>query len=226
MAQRGNSPSKRKQKVDVTIKEMLAAVRDVWFEVDGGRGMTELECEAVAFKLCAFQALPDHSTAQKYISNVIQANKKFLSWDDFNSIFSKGIFKEAIINKAQSLGSSAGLQDDGEKLGEKLSRSKRHNLQSQLREGAISTADQKVKLVRRPVLQTLGEIAKKSAPDGDFEPYDEFFNRMQGLVEEMIEDPCDLELDAFAKQLGFVPPVREKSKPVDKDYESEVPSSF
>lgn len=49
---------------------------------------------------------------------------------------------------------------------------------------------------------------------------------MQGLVEEMIEDPCDLELDAFAKQLGFVPPVHEKSKPVDNDYESEVPSSF
>ena len=139
------NPSKGKEKVEATISEMLAAVRDLWFELDDGRGVLELECNRVARKLCsAFQAFPDHSTAQKYIWNVIQAKKNLLSWDDFNSIFSKGIFKETLINKAQSLSKGAGPSNrDSEKLGEKLSRSKRNNLQEQLKEGMIMSADQK-----------------------------------------------------------------------------------
>ena len=56
----------------------------------------------MAFKLCTpqFSAFPDHSTAKKYIWETIQAKKDFLDWNDFNSLFSKGIFKDAIIGKA------------------------------------------------------------------------------------------------------------------------------
>ena len=71
MAEKKVTPAKQKKKEDVTIAEMLATVRDIWFELDKGRGVIELEIDAVAFKLCAFQAFPDHSTAQKYIWNVI-----------------------------------------------------------------------------------------------------------------------------------------------------------
>ena len=63
MAQQKITPRKNKKKADITISEMLSTVKDIWFEIDSGRGVDELECEAVAFKLCAFQAFPDHSTA-------------------------------------------------------------------------------------------------------------------------------------------------------------------
>ena len=70
----------------------------------------------------------------------------------------------------------------------------------------IHSADQKTKIVHRPLLKTLGEIAKKSASGADAETYEAFFNRMQGLCDGIINDPNDLELDAFAKHLGFRPP--------------------
>ena len=81
---------------------MLAEVRKVWFDLDAGGGKLELETDVVAFKLCSspFAAFPDHSTAKKYIWDCIQAKKDQLDWNDFNSIFSKGIFKDAIIGKA------------------------------------------------------------------------------------------------------------------------------
>ena len=54
MAEKKVTPAKQKKKEDVTIAEMLATVRDIWFELDKGRGVIELEIDAVAFKLCAF----------------------------------------------------------------------------------------------------------------------------------------------------------------------------
>ena len=212
MAEKENKVEEQKKlQIEVTINEMLATVRDIWLELDRGRGVVELECEAVAFKLCSFQAFPDHSTAQKYIWKLIQAKKDTLSWDDFNSIFSKGIFKDVVIRKAQSLNTQTSAYADAENFGQKLRRAKKNTMTNQLKEGRITSADQKVKKIRRPILEELGAIAKKSAPSGEGETIEEWFNKIQGLCDEITDDPNDVDLDAFAKHIGFKPPVQPRN---------------
>ena len=76
---------------------------------------------------------------------------------------------------------------------------------SQLKLGMIESADQKVKLVRRPILTTLFKIMHKSG-EQDLEPYENFVQRVQGVVDEIIIDPNAIDMDAFARQLDFKQP--------------------
>lgn len=73
---------------------MLALVRSLWDKLDKNRGNLELDLPSVANLLCDFKALPDQSTAMKYICNAIhKTGAGMIDYDDFNSIFCKGIFK-------------------------------------------------------------------------------------------------------------------------------------
>ena len=47
MAKQKSDPHEE-NKAEVSINEMLGAVRDIWFELDQGRGVIELECDIVA----------------------------------------------------------------------------------------------------------------------------------------------------------------------------------
>ena len=48
---------------EVTINDMLAEVRKLWFELDEKEGKLELELNTVAWKIVSLKALPDLSTA-------------------------------------------------------------------------------------------------------------------------------------------------------------------
>ena len=77
---------------------MVAEVRDIWFEIDNDRGLLELDLKEVARLLAKLKILPDVSSAEKYIQTTIQSKTTLLDYEDFNSIFSKGIIKIAMIN--------------------------------------------------------------------------------------------------------------------------------
>jgi len=90
-------------KADVSIGEMLEVVKQLWFKLDGGRDMIEMELRLVARMLVDFQVIQDESSAIKYIWRIIDAKKNWVDWDDFNSLFATGIFKSAIIRKAKQI---------------------------------------------------------------------------------------------------------------------------
>lgn len=53
----------------------------------------------------------------------------------------------------------------------------------------------------RPILSELWSIFYKHVPREQRETYEEFFNRMQGLTNEIVRDPASVELDAFSKKV-------------------------
>jgi hypothetical protein len=55
------------KKQEVTIGEMLAVVKELWFKIDDGRDMIELELKLVAKMLVEIGVIPDESAAIKYI---------------------------------------------------------------------------------------------------------------------------------------------------------------
>ena len=133
-----------------------------------------------------------------------------LDYDDFNSIFCKGIFRHSIVSKAQQIEQETALNPDAnpeEKLEFKMARTKNLNLTNEIRKGRIDHADQPAQLVVRPILSELWAIFYKNVPREERETYEQFFNRMQGLTNEVIFDPASVELDAFsAKQREANPP--------------------
>ena len=66
-----NATVMKKATDEVTINDMLAEVRKLWFELDQNEGKLDLELNTVAWKIVALKALPDLSTAQKYIRNTL-----------------------------------------------------------------------------------------------------------------------------------------------------------
>ena len=79
-------------------------MRKLWFQLDQNEGKLELTLDTVAWKLVALKALPDLSTAQKYILSTLQLKShKDLDYSDFNSLFSKGIFKFVLMDKSKSI---------------------------------------------------------------------------------------------------------------------------
>ena len=83
---------------------MLAEVREIWHTIDDGRGNLELELLQASKQLCKFKVFPDIHTAQKYIQASIQSPKaKVLDYDDFNSIFCKGIFRHSVVSLAHRI---------------------------------------------------------------------------------------------------------------------------
>ncbi len=51
----------------MTIGEMLAVVKELWFKIDDGRDMIELELSKVAKMLVEIGVIPDESVAIKYV---------------------------------------------------------------------------------------------------------------------------------------------------------------
>jgi hypothetical protein len=78
----------------VTITDMSRTVKDVWNKVDNGRDQVELSKYDVA-NLFAYdwKVVADQSSALKFISKTANSPGLMLTWDEFNRIFVKGIFK-------------------------------------------------------------------------------------------------------------------------------------
>ena len=86
---------------EVTIGEMVAVIKELWFRIDAGRDLVELSSMEVARLLVDVGALNNANSALSYIQKVTNARKEWVTWDDFNSLFAAGIFKQAIIMKAK-----------------------------------------------------------------------------------------------------------------------------
>ena len=149
--------------------------------------------------------LADVSSAEKYIKTSIQNKKtKVLDYDDFNSIFCKGIFKHAIVSKSHQIEQDTALNPHNnpeEKLEFKMERTKIKNLQAELNLGRIEHVDEPAQYVKRPILSQLWQMIFKDIPKEKQESYEQFFNRMQGLTDEIRADPTSVQLDAFSEKL-------------------------
>ena len=195
-------------KQSINTNDMVAEVRDIWFEIDNERGMLELNLREVARLLCNLKILPDVSSAEKYIQKTIQSETTLLDFDDFNSIFSKGIFKKALIaNRNEVLEQDAKKSDSNpdERLEFKRMRMKNNILTEEIKRGRIENPDDPIVICKRPILTTLWQLFYKNVPREQRETYENFFNRMQGLTEEIIRDAAIVDLDAFAKDRFPVP---------------------
>ena len=78
-------------------------------------------------------------------------------------------------------------------------------LTEEIRRGRIEKPDDPIQIVKRPILTTLWQIYYKNVPREKRETYEDFFNRMQGLSEEIIRDAASVDLDAFSKNRFPVP---------------------
>lgn len=71
--------------------------------------------------------MQDVSNARKYIETIIQRKSSVLDYDDFNSIFCKGIFRHSIVSKAHEIETEMAQSSDAnpeEKLEFKMIRTK------------------------------------------------------------------------------------------------------
>ncbi len=89
------TPHQLKQyEAKVTITDMSRMVKQVWNKVDNGRGQVEQSKDEIAkFFAYDWKVVSDHSSALKFISKTAKSKGPMLTWDDFNRIFVKGIFK-------------------------------------------------------------------------------------------------------------------------------------
>ena len=82
-----------------------------------------------------------------------------------------------------------------------MERSKIKILQAELNLGGIESADEPAQFVKRPILTQLWQMIFKDIPKEKQESYEQFFNRMQGLTDEIRMDPTSVQLDAFSEKL-------------------------
>ena len=102
--------------------------------------------------------MPDVSSAIKYIQTTIQTKATKLDYDDFNSIFCKGIFRHAIVGKAHAIEREVTQNSNSnaeEKLEFKMMRTKNQILTKEIKLGRIETADEVAQVVKRPILTEL-----------------------------------------------------------------------
>ena len=142
-----NSVARRLEELqNISINEMLAEVREIWLLLDQDEGELELDLLKVSQFLSEQQVIPDVSSASKYILTTIQAKTKqtLLNYDDFNSIFCKGIFRHAIVSKNRQMEQevAAHLRADEVKLEFKMIHTRNAVLMKEIRNGRIETADE------------------------------------------------------------------------------------
>ena len=90
-----------------------------------------------------------------------------LDFDDFNSIFSKGIFKKALIsNRAEVFEQDAKNANSNpeEKLEFKRMRMKNDILTEEIKRGRIESSEDQVQICKRPILTTLWQLYYKNVP--------------------------------------------------------------
>mmetsp|Transcript_42794 Transcript_42794/g.56527 ORF Transcript_42794/g.56527 Transcript_42794/m.56527 type:complete len:117 (+) Transcript_42794:969-1319(+) len=87
-----------------------------------------------------------------------------------------------------------------------MARTKNQNLTNEIKKGRINHADEPAQFVVRPILSELWSIFYKNVPREERESYEEFFNRMQGLTNEIVQDPASIELDAFSTKFKHLAP--------------------
>ena len=78
-------------------------------------------------------------------------------------------------------------------------RTKNKILTDEIKLGRIESHEDPVEMFKRPILTELWSIFYKNVPSSQRETYEEYFKRMQGLVDDTIRDPAAVELDAFSK---------------------------
>lgn len=175
-------PEKKNKEPDqVTIGEMLAVVKEIWFRIDAGRDMVELPTIEVARMLVDIGVLNDELNAKKFIWRITSSQKDMVNWDDFNSLFATGIFKQSVISKSKSLEAAASTDASripGDLLW-KLSKHKRDNMKAQLSIGSTKNPDERPKVVRRPMMEALLAIVNKN---NDREDFSKFFARLQSMT--------------------------------------------
>ena len=94
-----------------------------------------------------------------------------------------------------------------------MERSKIKILQAELNLGRIESVDEPAQYVKRPILSQLWQMIFKDIPKEKQESYEQFFNRMQGLTDEIRMDPTSVQLDAFSEKIreGAQQPVPDRT---------------
>ena len=138
---------------------MLEEVRSIWFALDGDEGQLHLDIVQVSKELCKSNIFPDLSSAQKYIQATIQSKASQLDFDDFNSIFCKGIFRHSIVSVAHRVEQNR-LQSNGadSSLAPKMNRQRINNMKEELKLGRIERPEELSQIVKRPILNELWSI--------------------------------------------------------------------
>lgn len=90
---------------------MLDVIKGLWFSIDAGRDVEEIETEAVARMLVQMDAMRSTYAARQYIFTKTDKKTRFLSWDDFNVLFATCIFKHAIVAKSNSLSEQVNTEE-------------------------------------------------------------------------------------------------------------------
>ena len=143
----------------ISINDMLEEVRSIWFALDGDEGQLHLDIVQVSKELCKSNIFPDLSSAQKYIQATIQSKASQLDFDDFNSIFCKGIFRHSIVSVAHRVEQNR-LQSNGtdSSLAPKMNRQRINNMKEELKLGRIERPEELSQIVKRPILNELWSI--------------------------------------------------------------------
>ena len=80
------------------------------------------------------------------------------------------------------------MSNPEEKLEFKMIRTKNKILTNEIKLGRIESHEEPVEMHKRPILTELWSIFYKKVPSDQRESYEQFFNRMQGVVDETIKD--------------------------------------
>lgn len=82
----------------MNIAEMNQVVKETWYKIDNGNEKVELDIRDIALFLSKqWGVTPDPSGSIKYIQKATFSKKMSINWEDFNALFCKGFFRQAVV---------------------------------------------------------------------------------------------------------------------------------
>lgn len=111
-----------------SLTDQMKIVREWWNEMDDSQGRNELPLKIVAAFMTKKGLTPDQEKAKSVITKAQIGNRKkhqVVSIEDFNRIFCKGIFKDALVNVVESIDRDKHINDENLPLSLKISQYQR-----------------------------------------------------------------------------------------------------
>jgi hypothetical protein len=110
-----------------SLTDQMKIVKKWWNEMDDNKGRIELPINTVAFFMTKKGITPDREKAKNviYKAQLGRDKRQIVTIDEFNRIFCKGIFKDALVNVVESIDKDKHSENDNLPLSIRISQYQR-----------------------------------------------------------------------------------------------------
>ena len=176
----------------------MKVVKKWWTEMDENKGRIELPIKTVSSFMTKKGITPDREKAKNVIYKAQLGRKKrqIVTIDEFNRMFCKGIFKDALVNVVESIGRDKNIDNDNLPLSLRISQYQRSLMIEGLMKEKSRYEDGKA------ILQALNTLKREEDPE---------YKMDEMQLRAFLEDPYDKKMrerEAALRHSRFNPFVR------------------